>query len=157
MEELFRHQSWMEQAIALAQQAGEQQEIPVGAVIVDHNNNLIAQAHNQKEANQDATAHAEILAIQQACQTLGSWRLSGCSLYVTLEPCSMCAGAIVQARLSKLIYGLDDFKTGAIRTIINIPDSLASNHRLQVFAGIKETSCRHLLQSWFQNYRSIAP
>ena len=153
MEELLRHQYWMEEAVALAQKAGVQGEIPVGAVIVDQENNLIASASNQKEKNQDATAHAEILAIQQASKTLGSWRLNRCSLYVTLEPCPMCTGAILQARLSTLIYGLDDFKTGAIRTILNIPDSLASNHRLQVFAGIKELSCRHLLQSWFQNHR----
>ena len=153
MEELQRHQYWMQQAIKLAQQAGNQGEIPVGAVIVDQNNNLIASAHNQKEKNQDATAHAEILAIRQASQKLSSWRLNGCSLYVTLEPCPMCAGAIVQARLQTLVYGVDDFKTGAIRTVINIPDSAASYHRLQVFAGIQEEACRDLLQSWFTNHR----
>ena len=156
MEELQRHQYWMQQAIKLAQQAGNQGEIPVGAVIVDQNNNLIASAHNQKEKNQDATAHAEILAIRQASQKLCSWRLNRCSLYVTLEPCPMCAGAIVQARLQTLVYGVDDFKTGAIRTVINIPDSGASYHRLQVFAGIQEGACRDLLQSWFTNHRLLS-
>ena len=154
MEELLRHQYWMQKAIVLAQQAGNREEIPVGAVIVDQNNNLLASASNQKEATQDATAHAEILAIQQASKKLGTWQLNKCSLYVTLEPCPMCAGAIVQSRIKTLIYGTDDFKTGAIRTVVNIPDSLASNHRLQVFAGIKESSCRHLLKSWFKNHRS---
>ena len=154
MEELLRHQYWMQKAIVLAQQAGNREEIPVGAVIVDQNNNLLASASNQKEATQDATAHAEILAIQQASKKLGTWQLNKCSLYVTLEPCPMCAGAIVQSRIQTLIYGTDDFKTGAIRTVVNIPDSLASNHRLQVFAGIKESSCRHLLKSWFKNHRS---
>lgn len=154
MEELLRHQYWMQKAIDLAQQAGNHQEIPVGAVIIDQDNNLLASASNQKEANQDATAHAEILAIQQASQKLGSWRLNNCSLYVTLEPCPMCVGAIVQARIKTLFYGVDDFKTGAVRTVLNIPDSAVSCHHLQVFAGIQENSCRNLLQSWFQNQRS---
>ena len=149
MEQLEQHQYWMQKAIELATEAGKQEEIPVGAIVVDENNQLIAQANNQKQANQDPTAHAEIIAIQRATQKLQQWRLNKCSLYVTLEPCPMCAGAIVQARLKTLVYGVDDFKTGAIRTVINIPDSLASYHRLQVFAGIKENDCRHLIQSWF--------
>jgi tRNA(adenine34) deaminase len=154
VEELLRHQYWMKKAIAIAKKAGERGEIPVGAIIIDENNHLLATASNQKEAHQDATAHAEILAIRQASDKLGTWRLNRCSLYVTLEPCPMCAGAIVQARIKTLIYGVDDFKTGAIRTVVNIPDSLASYHHLQVFAGIKQSSCLNLLQSWFKNNRS---
>ncbi len=151
--QLQRHQYWMNQALILAQQAGNRGEIPVGALIIDGENNLIAEAYNRKETDQDCTAHAEIIAIRQACQNLGSWRLNNCVLYVTLEPCAMCAGAIINSRLTTLVYGVDDFKTGSIRTVINLPDSLASNHNLQVFAGIREKACRELLQSWFENHR----
>lgn len=151
--ELQRHQHWMNQALILAQQAGNEGEIPVGAIIIDGDNNLIASAYNQKEKEQDCTAHAEIIVIRRACQNLGSWRLNNCTLYVTLEPCAMCAGAIIHSRLKTLVYGVDDFKTGSIRTVINLPDSLASNHHLQVFAGIQEKACRELLQSWFENHR----
>ena len=151
MEELEQHQYWMRQAILLAEETGNEGEIPVGAIVVDENNQLVAQANNHKQRNQDATAHAEILAIQKANEKLQQWRLDKCRLYVTLEPCPMCAGAIIQSRLHSLIYGVDDFKTGAIRTVINIPDSLASYHRLQVFGGIEEANCRHLIQYWFMS------
>ncbi|WP_373479588.1 tRNA adenosine(34) deaminase TadA [Geminocystis sp.] len=149
--ELQRHQYWMNQALIMGQKGGNQGEIPVGVVIVDDNNNLMASAHNCKETDQDCTAHAEIIAIRQACKNLGSWRLNHCTLYVTLEPCMMCAGAIINSRLKTLVYGVDDFKTGAIRTVMNLPDSFASNHHLQVFAGIQESPCRELLQTWFKN------
>ena len=151
MEELEQHQYWMRQAILLAEETGNEGEIPVGAIVVDENNQLVAQANNHKQRNQDATAHAEILAIQKANEKLQQWRLDKCRLYVTLEPCPMCAGAIIQSRLHSLIYGVDDFKTGAIRSVINLPDSVASNHCLQVFAGIEEANCRHLIQSWFSH------
>lgn len=147
------HLYWMEKALQLAKQAGQVGDIPVGAVIVDEHNRLIATANNCKERNQDATAHAEILAIRQACQLKQNWRLDDCTLYVTLEPCPMCAGAIIQARLSTLVYGVDDYKTGTIRTVMNLPDSYASNHHLEVIAGIRENQCRQLLQSWFQTKR----
>lgn len=153
MTELATHQYWMRQALIMAKKAYHQGEIPVGALIIDRHNRLVAQAHNQKEINQDATAHAEILVIQRASQKLKTWRLSQCTLYVTLEPCPMCAGAIVQARLQTLVYGVDDFKTGAIRTVFNLPDSACSNHSLQVFAGIEAQACQNLLTSWFQNLR----
>jgi tRNA(adenine34) deaminase len=154
MLELQNHLYWMSEALILAKKAGDEGEIPVGAIVVDRANNIVSSAYNQKEKTQDCTAHAEILAIRQACMKLGTWRLNECNLYVTLEPCSMCAGAIIHARLKTLIYGVDDFKTGAIRTILNIPDSKASNHHLEVFAGIKETACRNLLTSWFESQRS---
>jgi tRNA(adenine34) deaminase len=149
--ELKRHQYWMNQALIMGQKGGNKGEIPVGVVIVDDNNNLMASAHNCKEIDQDCTAHAEIIAIRQACKNLGSWRLNHCTLYVTLEPCMMCAGAIINSRLKTLVYGVDDFKTGAIRTVMNLQDSFASNHHLQVFAGILESPCRELLQTWFKN------
>lgn len=150
MEELENHQYWMNKALILAKEAGNRGDIPVGAIIVDNEDNLIAEASNQKELHQSAIAHAEILAINQANQKLGTWRLDNCRLYVTLEPCPMCIGAIIQARIQTLIYGVDDFKTGAVRTVLNIPDNSISNHRLQVIAGIKASACRDLLQSWFK-------
>ena len=150
----LRHQHWMNLALKLAQSAGKAGDVPVGAVIVDRDNNLIAQAANRKEREQDPTAHAEILAIRAACQTLQNWHLNGCTLYVTLEPCPMCAGAIIHARLSLLVYGVDDPKTGSIRTVTNLPDSAASNHHLDVIAGITSSACREQLQSWFISRRN---
>ncbi|AFZ21344.1 tRNA adenosine(34) deaminase TadA [Allocoleopsis franciscana] len=147
------HRHWMSRAIALAQSAGDAGEVPVGAVIVDANHHLIAAAENRRERDKDPTAHAEILALRAAGQALQTWHLNSCTLYVTLEPCPMCAGAIVLARLGLLVYGVDDPKTGTIRTVANIPDSSCSNHRLPVIAGIMESACRQQLQSWFAHRR----
>ena len=147
------HSRWMEYALELAQTAGNLGEVPVGAVIVDRLGNLLAQAANRKR-EQDPTAHAEILAIRAATKAIGNCYLNNCTLYVTLEPCPMCAGAIVHSRLGLLVYGADDPKTGAIRSVINLPDSYCSNHRLQVLAGIKEQSCRQQLQTWFSDRRN---
>lgn len=147
------HRQWMNRAIALAQSAGDAGEVPVGAVIVDADNNLIAAAENRRERDKDPTAHAEILALRAAGRATQTWHLNNCTLYVTLEPCPMCAGAIVLARLRLLVYGADDPKTGAIRTVANIPDSACSNHRLSVLAGIMESACRVHLQSWFEKRR----
>ncbi|MTJ09956.1 tRNA adenosine(34) deaminase TadA [Anabaena sp. UHCC 0253] len=151
--EYLKYRKWMNYALELAQIAGNAGEVPVGAVIVDTDDYLIAVGENRKERDQDPTAHAEIIAIRAASQKLQSWRLHQCTLYVTLEPCPMCAGAIVHARLGKLIYGVDDTKTGAIRTVINIPDHPASNHRLKVLGGILESDCREQLQNWFTTQR----
>ena len=147
------HCRWMEYALSLAQTAGDLGEVPVGAVIVDHQGNLIAEAANRKMREQDPTAHAEILAIRTATKVKQNSYLKDCTLYVTLEPCPMCAGAIIHSRLDLLIYGADDPKTGAIRTVANLPDSCCSNHYLKVLAGIKETSCRQQLQTWFNRRR----
>jgi tRNA(adenine34) deaminase len=148
------HCHWMERVIQLAQAAGEAGDVPVGAAIIDAQGNLIAQAANRKERDKDATAHAEILVIRAASQIKQDWYLKNCTLYVTLEPCPMCAGAIIQSRLNLLVYGIDDPKTGAIRTVINLPDSACSNHRLTVIAGIKESNCRQQLQDWFVEKRN---
>jgi tRNA(adenine34) deaminase len=149
----LKHRKWMSQALELARVAGAAGEVPVGAVIVDMDDNLIAVGENRKEREQDPTAHAEIIAIRTASQIVQSWRLHQCTLYVTLEPCPMCAGAIVHARLEQLIYGVDDTKTGAIRTVINLPDHPASNHRLKVLGGILESDCREQLKTWFATQR----
>jgi tRNA(adenine34) deaminase len=147
------HQYWMNRALELAQQAGESGEVPVGAIIIDQNNQLIAEAQNRKERDFDPTAHAEILALRKAGKLLKNWHLNTCTLYVTLEPCPMCTGAILQARLGLLVYGADDPKTGTIRTVANLPDSACSFHRLSVLGGILESSCRQQLQSWFAQKR----
>ena len=126
------HRQWMSRAIELASQAGVAGDVPVGAVVVDGAGNLIAEGNNRKERDRDPTAHAEILAIRAASQRLQDWRLLNCTLYVTLEPCPMCSGAIIQARIGLLVYGVDDPKTGTIRTVANLPDSAASNHSLTV-------------------------
>jgi tRNA(adenine34) deaminase len=147
------HRRWMELALKLAQTAGDLGEVPVGAVIINREGNLIAEAANRKIREYDPTAHAEILAIRAATKKRQSFYLEDCTLYVTLEPCPMCAGAIIHSRLGLLVYGADDPKTGAIRTVVNLPDSCCSNHRLKVLAGIKETSCRQQLQTWFSHQR----
>ena len=143
----------MSRALELAQQAGEAGEVPVGAIIINQNNELIAEAQNRKERDFDPTAHAEILALRQAGKVLKNWHLNDCTLYVTLEPCPMCTGAILQARLGLLVYGADDPKTGTIRTVANLPDGTCSFHRLSVLGGILETPCRQQLQSWFAQKR----
>jgi tRNA(adenine34) deaminase len=143
----------MEQAIAVAQAAGEAGEVPVGAVIVGPDGKAIAEAENRRERDHDPTAHAEILALRAAGTVLQNWHLNDCTLYVTLEPCPMCAGALVLARLGTLVYGADDPKTGAVRTVINLPDGPCSNHRLTIIGGILESSCCQQLQTWFAQRR----
>ncbi len=149
----LRHYHWMQRAIALAEAAGAAGEIPVGAVVVDEKGQAIAEAENRRERDKDPTAHAEIVALRQAGQVLKCWRLNHCTLYVTLEPCPMCAGALVQARLGTLVYGADDPKAGAVRTVANIPDGPCSHHRLAVWGGILEAPSRQLLQDWFAQRR----
>jgi tRNA(adenine34) deaminase len=153
MKNLEIYQVWMDQAIALAKEAGDAGEIPVGAVIVNDAGEAIATGVNRKERDQDPTAHAEIVAIRGAARALRDWHLTGCTLYVTLEPCPMCAGAILQARIKTLVYGADDPKAGAIRTVANLPDSPVSFHKLEAIAGICEQECQELLQNWFKNLR----
>ncbi|NOK79114.1 MAG: nucleoside deaminase [Chloroflexi bacterium AL-N5] len=143
----------MEQAVAIATQAGQVGEVPVGAVIVDEQDHCVAIASNRRQRDRDPTAHAEILALRAAGERLQTWRLNHCTLYVTLEPCPMCAGAILQARLGFLVYGADDPKTGAIRTAFNLPDSACSTHQLPSLGGILESTCRQQLQDWFTQRR----
>lgn len=151
--EYLVHRKWMSRALELAKAAGDAGEVPVGALVIDASGNLLAEGENRKERDQDPTAHAEIIALRAAAKTLQNWHLNQCTLYVTLEPCPMCAGAIIHARIGLLVYGVDDTKTGAIRTVTNIPDSAASNHRLKVLGGILESTCRQQLQAWFATRR----
>ena len=146
------HQDWMRLAFEQAQIAFELGEVPIGAVVVQ-GDKVIALAHNEKEQRQDPTAHAEILAIQRATEVLGSWRLSDATLYVTLEPCPMCAGAIIQARLQQLVYGAADLKGGAAGSVMNVLDITRWNHRVEVIAGIMEEECSQLLKEFFVKRR----
>lgn len=145
---------WMRLALDLAQDAFEAGEVPVGAVIV-HNNTVIGTGSNQREMLKDPTAHAEIIAITQAAQSLNSWRLLDCALYVTLEPCPMCAGAIVQARLPIVVYGTTDQKAGACHTLYQITDDSRLNHRATVIGGVLADECRGILQEFFRQQRAL--
>jgi len=147
------HWFWMDRAIALAKQAGSQGEIPVGAIMIGADRQILATGENRKERDLDPTAHAEILALRNAAKILQDWHLHQTTLYITLEPCPMCAGAIMQSRVKTLVYGASDPKTGAIHTVINLPHSSASFHKLEAIAGIRERECQELLQTWFQNHR----
>lgn len=143
---------FMSEAIAQAELASRAGEVPVGAVIVS-GGQIIAMAHNLKETLQDPTAHAEVLAIRSASKALGSWRLQGCCIYVTLEPCTMCAGAIVQARLGRLVYGAHDPKSGAAGTLWDVPRDLRNNHWVNVHGGVMEAECASLIQRFFVERR----
>ena len=144
-------QDYMLFALEQAQMAAEHGDVPVGAVIV-RDGKIIAAAHNRREQTGDATAHAEILAIQEACHVLQSWRLIGCTMYVTLEPCPMCAGACVNARLDRVVYGARDAKTGALGSLIQM-FALDLNHTPRITTGILEEQSIALLQDFFERKR----
>ena len=145
-------EQFMKLAIEQAEIAKENGDVPIGTVIV-HNNQIIGKAYNQKELLKDPTAHAEIIALTQAAAALQSWRLTGCTMYVTLEPCPMCAGALVLARIDRLVYGCDDPKTGACKSLYNIVQDERLNHRLEVTTGVLADDCSRLLQDFFQQKR----
>ena len=145
-------QRFMRVAIEAAQIAEENGDVPIGAVIV-YKNQIIGKAYNQREQLKDPTAHAEIIALTQAAAFLESWRLNGCTIYVTLEPCPMCAGALVLARIDRLVYGCDDTKTGACKSLYNIVQDERLNHRLEVTSGVLEEQCREQLQGFFARRR----
>jgi tRNA(adenine34) deaminase len=147
------HLHHMELALEEARLARDEDEVPVGAIIVSLEKGILAQAHNQRESLQDPTAHAEMIAITQAAQALRSWRLENCVLYVTLEPCAMCAGAIVLARLPVVVYGCTDPKAGACHTLYQITDDPRLNHRAQVIGGVLAEPCATLLREFFQGRR----
>jgi tRNA(adenine34) deaminase len=148
------HEAHMEMALDEAKQAAAADEVPVGAVIVSFKQGVIGRAHNQRELLIDPTAHAEMIAITQAAQALRSWRLENCVLYVTLEPCPMCAGAIVQARLPLVVYGCVDPKAGACDTLYRIPSDARLNHRAQVIGGVLADRCSVILSNFFAAKRS---
>jgi tRNA(adenine34) deaminase len=148
------HDRFMRLALQEAQQALAEEEVPVGAVIVQ-GARVIASAHNQREQLKDPTAHAEMIAITQAAESLGDWRLEGCTLYVTLEPCIMCSGAILQARIPVVVYGATDPKAGAVNTLFHLLADTRLNHRCQVIPGIQAAPCGEILTRFFQAQRKL--
>ena len=149
------HIEHMEMALQEAEAAAQEDEVPIGAVIVSFEQGVIARAHNQREQLIDPTAHAEMIAITQAAQALRSWRLENCALYVTLEPCPMCAGAIVLARLPLVVYGTADPKAGACDTLYQIASDPRLNHRAQVVRGVLADHCSAMLSDFFAEKRRI--
>jgi tRNA(adenine34) deaminase len=149
------HERFMHRALALAEEAAAAGEAPVGAVIV-RDGAIIAEARNQREELRDPTAHAEMIAITQAAAALGSWRLEDCTLYVTLEPCPMCAGAIVQARITRLVYGAADPKAGAVRSLYQLTTDARLNHRCEIVERVLAAPCGAVLTEFFRQRRQGA-
>jgi tRNA(adenine34) deaminase len=146
----------MQHAIALARQAQLLGEVPIGCVIVhDPTGQIIGSGYNRRQTDHDPTAHAEIVAMRQAGQSLSHWRLLDCTLYVTLEPCPMCAGAIVNARIPRLVYGCDDPKAGAVKTLFQLCEDPRLNHRVEVRGGILREECAQLLKDFFAAQRAL--
>ena len=147
------HEQYMAQALKEAEKARKKGETPIGAVVVK-DGIIIARGHNEKELKKDTTLHAEMTAIRKASRKLGTWRLTDCDLYVTLEPCTMCAGAIIQARLRNLYIGTSDLKAGAAGSVIDVFRVGAFNHRVEVSWGLLEDQCSGILKEFFQELRS---
>ncbi|MFC0470344.1 tRNA adenosine(34) deaminase TadA [Halalkalibacter kiskunsagensis] len=145
-------EKWMELALLEASKAEAIGEVPIGAIIVK-DGDVIAAAHNRREIDQQALAHAELKVIQEACTKLNNWRLSGCTLYVTLEPCPMCAGAIVQSRIDKVVYGATDPKAGCAGTLMNLLEESRFNHQAEVVSGCLEETCGSILTTFFRELR----
>jgi tRNA(adenine34) deaminase len=144
---------YMSLALKEAAAALAEEEVPVGAVIV-FENRVIGRAHNQRERLRDPTAHAEMIAVTQAASYLQNWRLTGCTVYVTIEPCAMCAGALVLARIERLVYGVPDPKAGACGSVFNLVDEPRLNHRIKVRAGIRAEECGEMLRTFFKGRRA---
>lgn len=147
-QELSRHEGFMREALDEAEQAAAVGEVPVGAVVV-RAGQVIARAHNRREMDDDPTAHAEILALRDAAEQLGQWRLEGCTLYVTLEPCFMCAGAIVNSRIEALVFGAMDPKAGAVGSLANVPADTRLNHRPEIVGEVLAAPCGQILKDFF--------
>lgn len=145
-------ETYMLQALSLAQEAAQAGEVPVGCVVVDREGRVIGRGRNRRQEDSDATAHAEIEAIRQACRSLGDWRLEGCSLYVTLEPCPMCAGAIINARIPTVIYGAREPVSGSCGSVIDLFFE-RFGHQPRVYAGVREADCAALLRDFFRDKR----
>ncbi|MEQ1646901.1 MAG: tRNA adenosine(34) deaminase TadA [Pyrinomonadaceae bacterium] len=150
---LKNDEKWMWRAIGLAREAEKIGEVPIGAVIVDADGKILAAASNRTIKNIDPTAHAEILALRIAATRLGNYRLTGTTIYTTIEPCAMCAGALVNARVERLVYGAADERFGAVETIFRVCDSPKLNHQLQITGNILADNCRRLMQDFFRERR----
>ncbi|MFP5315078.1 MAG: tRNA adenosine(34) deaminase TadA [Actinomycetes bacterium] len=148
------HAAWMELALQAAQRAGETADVPIGAVVVGPHGEVLGTGWNEREATGDPTAHAEVLALRRAAAALGSWRLDGCTLVVTLEPCSMCAGASVLARIPRVVFGAWDEKAGAAGSVFDVLRERRLNHWTEVFPGVLEDECAALLRDFFAERRA---
>jgi tRNA(adenine34) deaminase len=155
-DERAQDDTYMRMALEEAAKAAAVGEVPIAAVIV-HNGRVLAQAHNYRELWQDPTAHAEVIAIRAAATTLGTWRLTGTTIYVTLEPCAMCIGAIILARVSRLVFGARDPKGGACGSLFNLPSEPKLNHQVLVTGGVLEQESQALLQKFFKVLREASP
>ena len=144
---------YMKQALLEAQKAMEIMEVPIGAVVVK-DDEIIGRGYNLRETSKDPTAHAEILAIRQASQAIGGWRLSDCDLYVTIEPCPMCAGAILLSRIRTLVIGAMDAKGGAAGSLLNIPEDERFNHKTEIITGVLEEECSYIMKQFFRELRN---
>jgi tRNA(adenine34) deaminase len=150
---MSRHDKWMQRAFDLAKKAEAQDEVPVGAVIV-YEDKIIGEGWNQPISANDPAAHAEIMALRDAGEKIGNYRLPNATIYVTLEPCTMCAGAIIHARLAKLVYSVDDPKTGACGSVFNLLQTEELNHKVEIEKGVMEDESRSLIQSFFKEKRA---
>jgi len=146
---------WMREALAEAKLAAAAGDVPIGCVLVDANGDVMARAHNEREKTKDPTAHAEIVALREASRKMGSWRLEGVTAVVTLEPCAMCAGAFVHARVARVVYGCDDPKGGAVNTLFSIGQDSRLNHRFEVTRGVMEEECAVVLKEFFAGLRAL--
>jgi tRNA(adenine34) deaminase len=147
------YDDWMRLALQEARAAQQAGEVPVGAIVCDPAGKVLASDHNRRETNSDPTAHAEIEVLRHAAGQLGAWRLTGCTLVVTLEPCTMCAGALVLARVSRVVYGATDPKAGAVGSLWDVVRDRRLNHRPEVVSGVLAEECGQLLQAWFAERR----
>ena len=147
------HEHFMRLALREAARAGRAGEVPVGAILVNAGGEVVARAHNRPVAASDPTAHAEVVALRRAARRLGNYRLPGTTLYVTVEPCSMCAGALVHARVARVVFGAADPKGGAARTLYRILDDPRLNHRAEVVGGVLEDECREIIRRFFRERR----
>ena len=150
----FDHQTHMLTAIYEAEKAQRQDEVPIGATVLSSSGKMIAKAHNQVITREDPTAHAEVLALRQACRKMGNYRLPGTTLYVTVEPCLMCMGAIIHARIERIVFGAFDVKWGAAGSLYNMASDNRLNHQVEVVSGILENPCRQLMQDFFRSKRN---
>ena len=149
---MTEHERWMGEALALAAEAAEAGEVPVGCVVIDEHGRVIGRGRNRREEDHDASAHAEIEAIRAACAARGSWNISGCAIAVTLEPCPMCAGAVINARISTVVYGAKEPNSGSVGSVINLFEE-RYGHRPAVYGGVRAAECAGLLETFFHTLR----